>query len=186
VRPLLDPDVDPEPRRQRLLQPDAHAQPDHGREAAVRDGGRDVDGADGEGGAGGEWGEVDVGEVDDGEGAEGEGVFGVGYGGDEVCEVGEKLANRTTNGEMGIGQNVGARARVKAESPVGQGPFAEGLQGASWAQRMLTDLHTECAGSPYAQAIDPVICTLRFGLHKGSKCGDIRSRDHRMLECTSS
>lgn len=59
----------------------------------MRDGGRDVDGADGEGGAGGERGEVDVGEVDDGEGAEREGVFGVGYGGDEVCVVGGELAS---------------------------------------------------------------------------------------------
>jgi len=123
VRPLLDPDVDSEPRRQRLLQPDAHAQPDHGREAAVRDGGRDVDGADGEGGAGGEWGEVDVGEVDDGEGAEGEGVFGVGYGGDEVCEVGEKLANRTTKWRNGNWSERGGSSACKGRIASRTGAF---------------------------------------------------------------
>lgn len=88
MRPILDPHIDPKARRQRLLEPDAYAQPDHGCEAAVRDRGCDVDGADGEAGASRKRGEVDVGEVDNGEGAEGEGVFRVGYGGDEVCEVG--------------------------------------------------------------------------------------------------
>lgn len=119
MRPLLDPDIDPEPRRQRLLEPDAHAQPDDGREAAVRDGGRDVDGADGEGGAGGEWGDVDVGKVDDGEGAEGEGVFGVGYGGDEVCGL---RGISKSDGEMVPWRNgrnarmLGARAHAKTRS----------------------------------------------------------------------
>lgn len=108
MRPLLDPDIDPKPRRQRLLESDAHAQPDHGREAAVRDRGCDVDGADGEGGAGGERGKVDVREVDDGEGAEGEGVFGVGYGGDEVCVVGGELASRM--GQMLLEKNLRLRS----------------------------------------------------------------------------
>ncbi len=134
MRPLLDPHIDPKPRRQRLLEPDAHAQPDHGREAAVRDRGRDVDGADGKGGAGGERGEVDVGEVDDGEGAEGEGVFGIGYGGDKVCEVGGELAGRIgekfLRGIVRIRGYWGLECMGKSNGH-GEGEFAGTLHGVS-------------------------------------------------------
>lgn len=85
----------------------------------MRDGGRDIDGADGEGGAGGERGNVDVGEVDDREGAEGEGVFGVGYRGDEVCD-GRSISK--SDGEMvpwrhgRSARMLGARAHAKTRS----------------------------------------------------------------------
>jgi len=78
VRAFLDTHVYAEPRRQRLLEPDADAQADDGRERAVGDGRCDFNehGADW-----GAWGggvcDEDVREVYDGEGAEGEGVLGV-------------------------------------------------------------------------------------------------------------
>lgn len=100
--PLLDAHVDPEARRQRLLEADAHAEADDGGEGAVRNGRGDQDGDGGhdgrvfggcgagvgEGGGGGRrqsGGQGDVGEVDDGEGTEGEGVLGVLDGGYEIC-----------------------------------------------------------------------------------------------------
>ncbi len=160
VRPFLDPHIDPKPRRQRLLESDAHAQPDHGREAAVRDGGCDVDGADGEGGAGGQRGEVDVREVDDGEGAEGEGVFGIGYGGDEVCEVGEELARLITN--WFVDKLVGMRGdggleRVGRPNGQFERVIALKLFMGHPRPRVIYGLHAQNAGSVYAQAIDPVI-----------------------------
>lgn len=97
MSPLFDAHVDPEARRQRLLEADAHTQTDDGGEGAVRDGGGDEDGDGGHDGGAGGWlvgeggrrgqsgGQGDVGEVDDGEGAEGQGVFGVLDGGYEIC-----------------------------------------------------------------------------------------------------
>lgn len=73
-----------------MFEAHADAEPDHGGERAVCDGGGDEDGDCDErvcGGEGGGRGEEDVDEVDDSEGAKGEGVFGVGDGGDEVWGV---------------------------------------------------------------------------------------------------
>jgi len=44
MRAVLDADVDPEARRQGLLEPHAHPEPDDGRQRAVRDGRGDEDG----------------------------------------------------------------------------------------------------------------------------------------------
>ena len=68
MRALLDPDIDPEPGREGLFEADAHAQPNHGGERAVRNRGRDLDddGADPRARRLGRM-DVDVWKVDDGE-----------------------------------------------------------------------------------------------------------------------
>ena len=86
VSALFDADVDPEARRQSLLEAHTHTQPDDSGEGAVGDGGGDVDDDGADVGVGrGRGLDADVGQVDDGQRAEGEGMLRVGDGRDEVC-----------------------------------------------------------------------------------------------------
>lgn len=84
MRPLPNPHIQSEPRRQRLLKPHSHTKPNHGRERAVVDRWGQLD-EDPRSQGGGVVGDLDMREVDDGELAKGERMFGVRNGGDQVC-----------------------------------------------------------------------------------------------------
>lgn len=81
MRPLPDPHIQSEPRRQRLLKPHSHTEPNYGRERAVVDRWGQLD-KDPRSQGGGVVCDFDMREVDDGELAKCEWVFGVRNGGD--------------------------------------------------------------------------------------------------------
>lgn len=90
MRAFLDSDIDPKPRRQRLLEPYTNTQSDDGGETAMGDGRSDEDGSSLKSRVRPRWYsrlDRNVWQRDHRQRAEGEGMFWIGDGGDQVKDL---------------------------------------------------------------------------------------------------